>query len=206
MFKSIAENASSEIVEKKSKFIGNVYYIESIEEAEELIKQANKTYFDARHNCYAFRVYTQNGIVNRFSDDGEPSGTAGSPMLNLLTGQNLCNVLVIVTRYFGGILLGTGGLVRAYMAASTEALAQTSIVEMEWGKEVEFVVNYADLEKIKYYFQQNEIPLTNLEYEENVKIVAQMTEKKINKLRKQRENLNFHLLKDEILKEKFIVI
>ncbi len=206
MFKSIAENASSEIVEKKSKFIGNVYYIESIEEAEELIKQANKTYFDARHNCYAFRVYTQNGIVNRFSDDGEPSGTAGSPMLNLLTGQNLCNVLVIVTRYFGGILLGTGGLVRAYMAASTEALAQTSIVEMEWGKEVEFVVNYADLEKIKYYFQQNEIQLTNLEYEENVKIVAQMTEKKINKLRKQRENLNFHLLKDEILKEKFIVI
>lgn len=206
MFKSIAKNASSEIVEKKSKFIGNVYYIESIEEAEELIKQANKTYFDARHNCYAFRVYTQNGIVNRFSDDGEPSGTAGSPMLNLLTGQNLCNVLVIVTRYFGGILLGTGGLVRAYMAASTEALAQTSIVEMEWGKEVEFVVNYADLEKIKYYFQQNEIQLTNLEYEENVKIVAQMTEEKINKLRKQRENLNFHLLKDEILKEKFIVI
>ncbi len=206
MFKSIAKNASSEIVEKKSKFIGNVYYIESIEEAEELIKQANKTYFDARHNCYAFRVYTQNGIVNRFSDDGEPSGTAGSPMLNLLTGQNLCNVLVIVTRYFGGILLGTGGLVRAYMAASTEALAQTSIVEMEWGKEVEFVVNYADLEKIKYYFQQNEIQLTNLEYEENVKIVAQMTEEKINKLRKQRENLNFHLLKDEILREKFIVI
>lgn len=206
MFKSIAKNASSEIVEKKSKFIGNVYYIESIEEAEELIKQANKTYFDARHNCYAFRVYTQNGIVNRFSDDGEPSGTAGSPMLNLLTGQNLCNVLVIVTRYFGGILLGTGGLVRAYMAASTEALAQTSIVEMEWGKEVEFVVNYADLEKIKYYFQQNEIQLTNLEYEENVKIVAQMTEEKINKLREQRENLNFHLLKDEILREKFIVI
>ncbi len=206
MFKSIAKNASSKIVEKKSKFIGNVYYIESIEEAEELIKQANKTYFDARHNCYAFRVYTQNGIVNRFSDDGEPSGTAGSPMLNLLTGQNLCNVLVIVTRYFGGILLGTGGLVRAYMTASTEALAQTSIVEMEWGKEVEFVVNYADLEKIKYYFQQNEIQLTNLEYEENVKIVAQMTEEKINKLRKQRENLNFHLLKDEILREKFIVI
>lgn len=206
MFKSIAENASSEIVEKKSKFIGNVYYIESIEEAEELIKQANKTHFDARHNCYAFRVYTQNGIVNRFSDDGEPSGTAGSPMLNLLTGQNLCNVLVIVTRYFGGILLGTGGLVRAYMTASTEALAQTSIVEMEWGKEVEFVVNYADLEKIKYYFQQNEIQLTNLEYEENVKIVAQMTEEKINKLREQRENLNFHLLKDEILREKFIVI
>ena len=93
-----------------------------------------------------------------------------------------------------------------FRSASTEALAQTSIVEMEWGKEVEFVVNYADLEKIKYYFQQNEIQLTNLEYEENVKIVAQMTEEKINKLRKQRENLNFHLLKDEILREKFIVI
>lgn len=77
MFKTIEKDISAEIVEKKSKFIGNVYYIESMEEAEELIRQANKKYFDARHNCYAFRVMTENGIVSRFSDDGEPSGTAG---------------------------------------------------------------------------------------------------------------------------------
>ena len=122
MFKSIEKNTTAEIVEKKSKFISNLYYIESVEEAEKLIKQANKKYFDARHNCYAFSVVTENGIVNRFSDDGEPSGTAGGPMLNILTSQNLSNVLVIVTRYFGGILLGTGGLVKAYTTASLEAL------------------------------------------------------------------------------------
>ena len=77
MFKSIEENTAAEIVEKKSKFIANLYYIESVEEAEALIKQANKKYFDARHNCYAFSVCTENGIINRFSDDGDPSGTAG---------------------------------------------------------------------------------------------------------------------------------
>lgn len=77
MFKTIDENVNAEVVEKKSKFIGHAFYVESIEQAEELIKQINKKYFDARHNCYAFRVMTQNGIIDRFSDDGEPSGTAG---------------------------------------------------------------------------------------------------------------------------------
>lgn len=77
MFKTIEKNTTAEIVEKKSKFIANLYYVETIEEAEELIKQVNKKYFDARHNCYAFSVVTENGVLNRFSDDGEPSGTAG---------------------------------------------------------------------------------------------------------------------------------
>ncbi len=206
MFKSIAKNASSEIVEKKSKFIGNVYYIETIEEAEELIKQANKTYFDARHNCYAFRVYTQNGIVNRFSDDGEPSGTAGSPMLNLLTSQNLANVLIIVTRYFGGILLGTGGLVKAYTAASMEALRQTKIVEKALGEEVELFVRYPDLEKMKYYFRQRNIHINNLEYGENVSVTAEMTHLQLESMLENRRNLNFTLLEYKIIATKFIKI
>ncbi len=206
MFKSIAKNASSEIVEKKSKFIGNVYYIESIEEAEELIKQANKTYFDARHNCYAFRVYTQNGIINRFSDDGEPSGTAGSPMLNLLTSQNLANVLIIVTRYFGGILLGTGGLVKAYTAASMEALRQTKIVEKALGEEVELFVRYPDLEKMKYYFRQKNIHINNLEYGENVSVTAEMTHLQLESMLENRQNLNFTLLEYKIIAPKFIKI
>ena len=84
MFKTINENVSAEIVEKKSKFIANIFYVETVEEAEEKVKEIKKKYFDARHNCFAYSVFTKDGIVNRFSDDGEPSGTAGGPMLNIL--------------------------------------------------------------------------------------------------------------------------
>ena len=106
MFNTIKEkNVSSEIIEKKSKFIGNVFYVESIEEIENYIKEIKKKYFDARHNPFAYSIYTENGIVNRFSDDGEPSGTSGAPILNIINSQNLSNLLIIVTRYFGGILL-----------------------------------------------------------------------------------------------------
>ena len=117
MFKTIKQNASAEVVEKKSKFIANIFYVESREEAESIIKEVNKKYHDARHNCYAYRIVTEEGIVEKASDDGEPSGTAGAPMLNILSKNNLGNLLVIVTRYFGGILLGTGGLVKAYSSA-----------------------------------------------------------------------------------------
>ena len=206
MFKTIAQNACAEIVEKKSKFIANIYYVESVEEAEELIKQANKKYFDARHNCYAFSVISENGPVNHFSDDGEPSGTAGGPMLNILTSQNLSNVLIIVTRYFGGILLGTGGLVKAYTGASIEALNKAEIVEKALGKETEFVVNYPDLEKLKYYFKQNNINIVNIEYGENAKVVAEITDVKLEKLLQEKENLNFKIIEHKILREKFIKI
>ena len=113
MYKTIEKNISAELVEKKSKFIANIFYIESKEEAEEIIKNTNKKYHDARHNCYAYRVFNNEEIIEKSSDDGEPSGTAGAPMLTIISKNNLINILVIVTRYFGGILLGTGGLVKA---------------------------------------------------------------------------------------------
>ena len=110
MFKTILEKEiQAEIVEKKSRFIANIFYVETVQEAEEKIKQVKKQYFDARHNCFAYSIFQKDGIINRFSDDGEPSGTAGAPMLNILNSKELTNALVIVTRYFGGILLGTGG-------------------------------------------------------------------------------------------------
>ena len=131
MFKTISENVSSEIVEKKSKFIANIFYVESVEEAEEKIKEIKKKYYDARHNCFAFSVYTEDGNIDRFSDDGEPSGTAGSPMLAILKAQNLSNILVVVTRYFGGILLGTGGLTRAYSSAAINAIEKGNLIKKE---------------------------------------------------------------------------
>ena len=121
-FKTIINNAEAEIVEKRSKFIANIYYVKSLEEVEEKLKDIKKKYFDSRHNCYAYRIEDEDTIIERASDDGEPSGTAGAPILNILNKMELMNVLVIVTRYFGGILLGTGGLVKAYSQATKMAI------------------------------------------------------------------------------------
>ena len=208
MFKTINENVSAEIVEKKSKFIANIFYVETVEEAEEKVKEIKKKYFDARHNCFAYSVFTKDGIVNRFSDDGEPSGTAGGPMLNILNSKELTNLVVIVTRYFGGILLGTGGLIRAYTGATQEALAQIKEVTKDLGLEVVLTTTYPDLEKMKYYLKLNEIEVTNVEYNEEVLVYVDITQTKYDKLLEASEKyeLNFALNRTEIIKEKYIVI
>ena len=128
-FISIKENVQTEIVVKKSKFICNLIKVESQEEAEEHIKKIKKKYYDARHNCVAYRVIEDEQVVEKSSDDGEPSGTAGGPILNILQKNNFGNILVVVTRYFGGILLGTGGLVRAYSDATFDAIGAVEKVE-----------------------------------------------------------------------------
>ena len=208
MFKTINQNISAEIVEKKSKFIANVFYVETVEEAEEKVKEIKKKYFDARHNCFAYSVFTKDGIVNRFSDDGEPSGTAGGPMLNILNGKELTNLVVVVTRYFGGILLGTGGLIRAYTGATQEALEKLEDVYKDLGLEAKLVTTYPELEKLKYYLKQNQIEITNTEYNEMVEVFVDITEEKYNNILKAKEKyeLNFELIKTEVLKEKYIVI
>ena len=185
MFKTISNDSEAEIIEKKSKFIANIFYVETREEAEEKIKEIKKKYFDARHNCFAYSIFTKDRIIERFSDDGEPSGTAGAPMLNILSSQNLRNVVVIVTRYFGGILLGTGGLVRAYTGAVQEALKNVEIIEKYLGLEVKLEVNYPNLEKLKYYLKQNEIKILSSEYLENIKVLVEISEEKLENLYKE---------------------
>ena len=204
MFKTISNDSEAEIIEKKSKFIANIFYVETREEAEEKIKEIKKKYFDARHNCFAYSIFTKDRIIERFSDDGEPSGTAGAPMLNILSSQNLRNVVVIVTRYFGGILLGTGGLVRAYTGAVQEALKNVEIIEKYLGLEVKLEVNYPNLEKLKYYLKQNEIKILSSEYLENIKLLVKMSEKKLNILLQNKDDLNFNLINIEKVKEKYI--
>ncbi len=127
-------------------------------------------------------------------------------MLNFLDSQNLCNILLIVTRYFGGILLGTGGLVRAYTQSSVEALNKAQIVDKELGMEVEFKIDYCDLEKIKYYFKQQNSTISDIKYDEKVKIIAEMTQENLNRMLEQRRNLNFVVIDYKILKEKFIIV
>ena len=206
MFKTIKEDVSAEIVEKKSKFIANIFYIKSVEEAEEKIKNINKKYFDARHNCYAYSVFTEDGIVNRFSDNGEPSGTAGSPMLNIINSKELTNILVIVTRYYGGILLGTGGLVRAYSEATQKALENASEISMDIGFNAKIVTIYSDLEKLKYYLKQKDIEITKINYLENIEVYIDITKKLYENLIIDKENLNFKIIDIQKIEEKYIII
>ena len=134
--KSIEANTESTIYSRKSKFICSLYKINSKEEADEKIKEVKIKYRDARHNCYAYILPN----TKKCSDDGEPSGTAGLPILNILESNELTNVLAIVTRYFGGILLVTGGLIRAYGSSVKEALSNTNIIQLE--EKIELVIKF----------------------------------------------------------------
>lgn len=180
MFLTIQEEKlEEEIVEKKSKFIATLFYIKNEEQANNLIKDIKKQYHDARHNCFAYRIMTESGVVERFSDDGEPSGTAGGPMLNILGKNNLCNVLVVVTRYFGGILLGTGGLVRAYSDASIKVINSATIAKETIGLEAEIEIEYAQLEGFKYYCNKNNIRIVNVVYEDSIKCYVEVTKEEL---------------------------
>lgn len=174
-FKTIKEDASGIFIEKKSKFIANIMLVESKQEAEQRIKEIKKQYSDARHNCYAYCVLEEGGKLTKSSDDGEPSGTAGIPILKVICEKELCNVLVVVTRYFGGILLGTGGLVRAYTNATLEAIANAELIQKEMGYEIVLECSYTDLEIVKYYLKKANAKIVNIEYTENIKMIVEIS-------------------------------
>jgi uncharacterized YigZ family protein len=167
-FYTISKNVQAEIVEKKSRFIANLFYVEKTEQADEYIKQIRKKYFDAKHHCIAYRIVQNNQIIEKSSDDGEPSGTAGAPMLNILKNHELANILVIVTRYFGGTLLGTGGLVRAYSDSTIKAIESGDIIQKNLGEEIEVTLDYSFLENFKYYCKKNDINITKTDYAEEI--------------------------------------
>ena len=189
-FFTIKENVQAEIVEKKSKFIANLFYIKNIEEAEKIIKETRKKYFDARHNCIAYRVIEDGQIIERFSDDGEPSGTAGAPMLNILQKNGYVNVLIVVTRYFGGILLGTGGLVRAYSDSLTLAIEKSIKIEKRLGSQLEVIVDYSELDNFKYYCRNNKINIIESTFEEKIICKIEMENDKKEKLKEDKNPKN----------------
>ena len=181
-FFTIKQEVSAEISEKKSKFIANIIPVESKEEAESVIQKIKKMYHDARHNCSAYRVIEENLVIEKSSDDGEPSGTAGAPMLSILQKNNLCNVVIIVTRYFGGILLGTGGLVRAYSEVTAKAIDNVDVIEKVKGVQMEITIDYSEYEKFKYYCQKHKINIENVAYKENIVCDITLEESKKEKL------------------------
>ena len=202
---TIKEHIQSEIVEKKSKFIANIFFAESAEEAENKIKETKKKYHDARHNCSSYRVLEEGKIVEKSSDDGEPSGTAGGPMLNILQKRDLVNVVVIVTRYFGGILLGTGGLVRAYSDVTQNAIDEAEKSQIILGKEFEVKVDYSNLEKMKYYSRTNNINISKIEYGNEITCILQISNENINKFLDDIEKKNLNILEFKEIGEKYIL-
>jgi uncharacterized YigZ family protein len=183
-YDTVYKGGCDEIIEKKSRFIANVYPVETEEEAAVRIEEAKKKYWDARHNCYAF-VLGSNGEITRCSDDGEPSGTAGRPILEVLTGRGLKNVLVIVTRYFGGTLLGTGGLVRAYSQAAQAGLDASQIITKQVGKRVTIDTDYNGIGKLQYLAAQMELAVLDTVYTDKVQFFLLIPEQLCEKVQKE---------------------
>lgn len=170
-YRVIYKGGEGEIVEKKSRFIATVKPVETEEEAVAFINEMKKKYWDARHNCSAF-VLGANQELTRCSDDGEPAQTAGRPMLDVLLKEGITNVAVVVTRYFGGVLLGTGGLVRAYQKVVQEGLAASQIIEKRNGFLLYINTDYNGLGKLQYLFAQKEIAIMENEYAADVRMTV----------------------------------
>ena len=182
-----------EYIEKKSRFIADLFYVESEEEAERALAGVRKEFYDARHHCSAFVIRRRNeeenspkkssgNLILRSSDDGEPQGTAGHPMLDVLTGAGLVNTLAVVTRYFGGTLLGTGGLVRSYTKALQDALEKSILIERKNGIPLTVTADYTAIGKLEYFFAKEELPALSKEYGENVKETLLIPEERLSKI------------------------
>lgn len=183
-YRVLLEGGEGEIVEKKSRFIATVRRVETEEEAIAFIEEMKKKYWDARHNCSAFVIGTR-GELTRCSDDGEPSGTAGRPMLEVLLGEGIRNIAVVVTRYFGGVLLGTGGLVRAYTQAVKEGLNHCSVGTMVHGYEVLLNTDYNGIGKVLYLLGQYGLEPADSDYGVDVTLQLQIADEQAERLKKE---------------------
>lgn len=168
-YKIIEYGGMGEIEEKKSRFIAHVASVSTEEEAVAFIEAKKKQFWDARHNCYAY-VLGEHAQTMRFSDDGEPTGTAGRPILEVLVGSGIRNIIVVVTRYFGGTLLGTGGLVRAYTKAAQAGIEASVVRTMCCGFEMSIVTDYNGIGKVQYLLGARGISTEDADYGEQVTV------------------------------------
>lgn len=168
-FLTIKENGSGELIIKKSRFIASIARTNSVEEANAFIQEISKKYRDANHNTFAYTIGLNDDQVKE-SDNGEPSGTAGVPELKALQLMKLKNVTVVVTRYFGGIKLGAGGLIRAYSNSVTNAVEKVGVIKRVLQQELIFSVPYNRFDEIDHYLKTNDVFIANTEYGVDVKI------------------------------------
>ena len=177
-YKTVYAGGEAEIIEKKSRFIATVKPVKSEEEAIAFIEGLKKKYWNATHNCSAY-VIGEHFQVQRCSDDGVPSGTAGKPMLDVLLGEELHDTAVVVTRYFGGTLLGTGGLVRAYQASTKAGLEASTVITKMHGSRVSVETDYTGLGKIQYILGQRGLTILNSEYTDKVALEVLLPEAEV---------------------------
>lgn len=204
-YKTIYQGGVGEIEIKKSRFIATVSHTESEDEALSFIMDLKKKYWDATHNCYAYIIGTNNPVM-RCSDDGEPSQTAGKPMLDVLINKELTNLVVVVTRYFGGTLLGTGGLVKAYQSATIEGLNNSIIITKEPGIRMEVISDYNLIGKIQYYLGQENFHLISSEYTDTVKLDVMVPLNKTESFKKKITDLSNGTIKAKEIKQAYFAI
>lgn len=194
---SIKNNVTSEYIINKSRFITKLIKVNNILDIDKNFEEIKNEYKDATHYCYAYIIDN----VKRFNDDGEPSGTAGMPILNVLENNNLNYILCVVIRYFGGIKLGAGGLVRAYTKGVTNALEETTIINLEKGLELDIYFDYDKTKEIDYFLKDTNI--INREFKEKIKYCIQIpTENKDNYINYfNNHNINY-IIKNELYIEK----
>lgn len=200
-YKTVKLEASDEFVEKHSRFIGYCKPVKSESEAVEFINMIKKKHWDARHNCYAYSL--REGQVRRYSDDGEPSGTAGIPMLDIITKSEAVDVVVVVTRYFGGVLLGTGGLVRAYSRGCKIALEAAQVVEMRLCCECEISCSYTRYGKLNTIIIDNGGIVDDVEYADDVTIKFHIPDELLPALDKQFADVTSGEIRTEVVSEKY---
>ena len=198
---TVEKGAVSEFVEKKSKFIGYVKPISTENEALTFINEIKSKHWDARHNVYAYAVRKNN--VARYSDDGEPHGTAGVPILEIIKKNALQNVVVVVTRYFGGVLLGTGGLVRAYSQAASSAINSANIVEMNLCYDCSLVCDYNQYGKVGSIIGDCGGVTDNTDFLDNVRVLFHIKKEKFSGLSKKILEMSSGALQSDILRENF---
>lgn len=186
--KRISNNIENTIIIKNSKFITNLFIVENIEEVNKYLNLIKDKYRDANHNCYAYIVDN----IRKCSDDGEPSGTAGIPMMKVLEHKDLNNVLAVVTRYFGGIKLGAGGLVRAYTNSVSKALDIVNIIDTIKGYNIDIIFNFNDIKHIDYLLK--DIKILNKEYKDIVKYNLNASNNLLEILKQ--NNIKYNIIKE----------
>ncbi|MEE3428735.1 MAG: YigZ family protein [Ruminococcus sp.] len=203
-YKTVKEFSSGEFVEKRSRFIGWAKPVKTEAEALDFINKIKKEHWDARHNCYAYTL--REGSVKRYSDDGEPQGTAGVPMLDVLTKNEIEDVVVVVTRYFGGVLLGTGGLVRAYSKAAKIALDAAKVITMSVCSECTLSCNYNQYGKLNTLILNDGAVIDGTDFSDNVTLKFHIPSDRLNSLEKNIADATAGTVKVEIVDEKYFEI
>jgi uncharacterized YigZ family protein len=180
----ITETGTSEVIIKKSRFLGIAANVDSEEEARELLNAIRKEHYSARHVCYAYSIGDNNPAL-KFSDDGEPGGTAGRPILDVVTNSGVSNIVIIVVRYFGGVLLGTGGLVRAYTESAQEAVKAAEKTTVWVTETFDITLDYGDFERVKSLIEKIEGASLEVAYTDKVVISATVPEKECDRLKQE---------------------